>query len=126
VRDRATPTCQSGPLNPSSFFASVSKGDESECKGVVVVGGESEGEGGESGAVRAVARDGRCAAATLGGGLLQAVVYCGWGRCCVEVRVWVVSHPVLKPNQMLIVCMPRIKLSYIRSECKHRIPMSLL
>jgi hypothetical protein len=27
---------------------------------------------------------------------------------------------------MLIVCMPRIKLSYIRSECKHRIPMSLL
>jgi hypothetical protein len=37
-----------------------------------------------------------------------------------------VSHPVLRPNQMLIVCMPRIKLSYIRSECKHRIPMSLL
>jgi hypothetical protein len=36
------------------------------------------------------------------------------------------SHPVLRPNQMLIVCMPRIKLSYIRSECKHRIPMSLL
>jgi hypothetical protein len=40
--------------------------------------------------------------------------------------VWQVSHPVLRPNQMLIVCMPRIKLSYIRSECKHRIPMSLL
>jgi hypothetical protein len=38
----------------------------------------------------------------------------------------VMSHPVLRPNQMLIVCMPRIKLSYIRSECKHRIPMSLL
>jgi hypothetical protein len=36
------------------------------------------------------------------------------------------SHPVFRPNQMLIVCMPRIKLSYIRSECKHRIPMSLL
>jgi hypothetical protein len=29
-------------------------------------------------------------------------------------------------NQMLIVCMPRIKLSYIWSKCKHRIPMSLL
>jgi hypothetical protein len=38
-----------------------------------------------------------------------------------------VSHPVFKTqNQMLIVCIPRIKLSYIRSECKHRIPMSLL
>jgi hypothetical protein len=37
------------------------------------------------------------------------------------------SHPVFKTqNQMLIVCMPRIKLSYIRSECNHRIPMSLL
>jgi hypothetical protein len=37
------------------------------------------------------------------------------------------SHPVFKAkNQMLIVCMPRIKLSYIRSEYKHRIPMSLL
>jgi hypothetical protein len=27
---------------------------------------------------------------------------------------------------MLIVCMPRIKLSYIRPECEHRKPMSLL
>jgi hypothetical protein len=37
------------------------------------------------------------------------------------------SHPVFKAkNQMLIVCMSRIKLSYKRSECKHRIPMSLL
>jgi hypothetical protein len=27
---------------------------------------------------------------------------------------------------MFIVCILRIKLSYIRSECKHRIPMSLL
>jgi hypothetical protein len=29
-------------------------------------------------------------------------------------------------NQMLIVCMPKIKLSYIRLECKYRKPMSLL
>ncbi len=36
------------------------------------------------------------------------------------------SHPILRPNQMLIVCMPGIKLSYIRPECKHRKPMSLL
>jgi hypothetical protein len=36
------------------------------------------------------------------------------------------SHPVLDQNQMLIVCMPKIKLSYIWPECKHRKPMSLL
>jgi hypothetical protein len=34
------------------------------------------------------------------------------------------SHPVLRSNQMLIVCMPRIKLSYIRPECKYRKSMS--
>jgi hypothetical protein len=30
------------------------------------------------------------------------------------------------PDQMIIVCMPRIKLSYIQPECKHKKPMSLL
>jgi hypothetical protein len=37
-----------------------------------------------------------------------------------------VTPGFLDQNQMLIICMPRIKLSYIRSEYKHRILMSLL
>jgi hypothetical protein len=38
-----------------------------------------------------------------------------------------VSHPVFKAKtRCSTVWMPRIKLSYIGSECKHRIPMSLL
>jgi hypothetical protein len=41
-------------------------------------------------------------------------------------RVDIVTPGFKGQNQMLIVCMLRIKLSYIRSECKHRIPMSLL
>jgi hypothetical protein len=46
---------------------------------------------------------------------------------CAWLDAWVRYHTQFSgQKQMLIVCMSRIKLSYIRPECKHRKPMSLL